>query len=146
MVYVTAPLDYEQKQYHQLPLQATETKKDGNSDSTLFVNVKDVNNCSPKFVQENYSIKVSEALPLGSTILDVKARDQDTGDNQNIEYSIKSASSSNDSDVFSINRLSGEISLKRSLDHERQVMHNFIVTATIKDLYLTQGRQWYWSM
>ena len=113
MVYVTAPLDYEQKQYHQLPLQATETKKGGYSDSTLFVNVKDVNDCSPQFVQENYSIKVSEALPLGSTILDIKARDQDTGDNQNIEYSIKSASSSNDSDVFSINRVSEKTSLKR---------------------------------
>ena len=60
--------------------------------------------------------------------MDVKARDQDTGDIPNI----KSASSSNDSDVFSINRLSEETSLKRSLDHERQVMHHFIVTATDK--------------
>ena len=58
--------------------------------------------------------------------------DENTEDNEIMQYSIKSASSSIDSDIFSIDRLSEEISLERSLDHKRQGMHRFIVTATDK--------------
>ena len=86
----------------------------------------------PRFIQDDFATEIYENQPISKFIMHIKAKDQNTEDNQNIEYSIKSASSSNDSDIFSINRLSEEISLKRSLDHERQVMHHFIVTATDK--------------
>ena len=58
----------------------------------------------------------------------MKTEDQNTEDNQNIEYSIKSASSSINSDIFSIDGLSEEISLERSLDHKRG---QFVTVTTI---------------
>ena len=131
VVYVTQSLDYERKQHHQLTLRATDSTAGGHTEAILFINVLDVNDCSPEFVKDSYSIDISEAMPRGSMILQVEARDQDTEVNQEIEYSLR-ADFGNSSDLFSIDAVTGEINLNRNLDHERQSLHHFTVVATDK--------------
>ena len=138
VVYVTSALDYEQKQFHQLTLRATDSQGGGYSESILLVNVQDVNDCAPVFSEESYNIQVPETLPPGSVIVKVEASDQDTGVNQEIEFSLR-PDFGNDSELFRINPETGEVSLERSLDHERLALHHLTVVATDKGPRLGPG-------
>ena len=129
VVYVVQSLDYENKQHHQLTLRATDSKGGGYSEAILLLHVLDVNDCSPVFLQESYTVEVSEATPSGSVILQVEARDQDSGINQEVEYSIR-PDHGNFSGVFSINSVTGEVRIERALDQERQTSHHISVVAT----------------
>jgi hypothetical protein len=76
VVYVTHSPDYEGKQQHQLiTLTATDSVAGGYTATILLINVLDVNDCSPEFVQKSYSIAISEAMPLGSIILQVVVKE-----------------------------------------------------------------------
>lgn len=58
--------------------------------TTLQVNVLDVNDHAPSFEWPEYDATVREGVPVGSTVVTVKATDQDTGRNAEVEYSIVS--------------------------------------------------------
>ena len=131
VVYVTSALDYEEKQFHQLTLRATDSKGGGYSEAILLVNVQDVNDCAPEFSKESYNVQVPESLPQGSVVARVEAKDQDTGVNQEIEFSLR-PDFGNYSDLFKIDPETGEIRLERSLDHERLALHHLTVVATDK--------------
>ena len=143
VVYVTQSLDYETKQHHQLTLRATESAAGGYTEAILFLNVEDVNDCSPKFVLDSYNVEVSEATPRDSVILKVNAKDQDTGYNQELEYSIRPGQD-NSSDMFSIHPVSGEVRMVRPVDRERQAVHNFLVVATDKGPQPRSGEAQVW--
>ena len=94
-------------------------------------NVQDVNDCAPEFSKESYNVQVPESLPQGSLVAKVEARDQDTGVNQEIEFSLR-PDFGNFSDLFKIDPETGEIRLERSLDHARLALHHLTVVATDK--------------
>lgn len=56
--------------------------------TTLQVNVLDANDHTPSFEGPEYDASVREGVPVGSTVITVKATDQDTGRNAEVEYSI----------------------------------------------------------
>lgn len=58
--------------------------------TTLQVNVLDANDHVPSFEWPEYDASVREGVPVGSTVITVKATDQDTGRNAEVEYSIVS--------------------------------------------------------
>lgn len=58
--------------------------------TTLQVNVLDTNDHTPSFECAEYDALVREGVPVGSTVITVKATDQDTGKNAEVEYSIVS--------------------------------------------------------
>lgn len=58
--------------------------------TTLQVNVLDSNDHAPSFEGPEYDASVREGVPVGSTVITVKATDQDTGRNAEVEYSIVS--------------------------------------------------------
>jgi len=131
VLFVTEGLDYETRQQHQLTLRATDTISSGYSESIIFISVEDVNDCSPRFLNDSYFVSVSEAQPHGSRIIQVQAEDLDSGVNQEIEYSLMSGPNQF-SDLFSINPNTGEIFLLRNLDYEREKSHHLKVLATDK--------------
>ena len=131
VIFVNEGLDYELKQLHQITLRATDTLSSGYSESIIFITVADVNDCTPEFLNDTYTISVSEAQPIGANILKVEAKDLDSGVNQEIEYSLRTTSLQF-SDLFSIDSASGEISLLRNLDYEREKVHRLHVYATDK--------------
>ena len=115
VIFVNEGLDFETKQRHQITLRATDTLSSGYSESIIFITVSDVNDCSPEFLNDTYTVSVSEAQPRGAKILTVEAKDLDTGVNQEIEYSLRTTAQQF-SDLFSIDSNTGEISLLRNLD------------------------------
>lgn len=56
--------------------------------TTLQVNVLDANDHTPSFEWSEYDATVREGVPVGSTVVTVKATDQDTGRNAEVEYCI----------------------------------------------------------
>lgn len=91
--------------------------------------LQDVNDCPPEFSQESYNVSISEAAQFGTSILTIYARDNDTGINQKIIYSLQK-DDNNATDLFYIDEIEGIIYLKQSLDHELATSHHFIVVAT----------------
>lgn len=84
--------------------------------TTLQVNVLDTNDHAPSFEWPEYDASVREGVPVGSTVITVKATDQDTGRNAEVEYSIVSTttggstSHAEDAAIFRIDpRLASEI-------------------------------------
>lgn len=51
---------------------------------TVHVIVQDVNDHSPEFERQIYSVTVAENLPVGSSVLQAHAVDKDTGLNAKI--------------------------------------------------------------
>uniref|UniRef100_A0A7E4VRE3 Secreted protein n=2 Tax=Panagrellus redivivus TaxID=6233 RepID=A0A7E4VRE3_PANRE len=98
-----------------------------NKESTAPVEfiVEDVNDNVPNFVQPLYTATTKENVPMGRTILQVRAFDKDAGENGRIVYTV-------DHDDFQVND-EGEISARRRLDadqkRERFFIYRFNVTA-----------------
>ena len=55
---------------------------------TVYINVKDVNDNSPEFRRSTYTTSVLEDVQVGAGIIDLEAKDLDSGDNGRILYSI----------------------------------------------------------
>ena len=74
---------------------------------------------------------VSEAAPLGSSVLTVSATDADSGNNSVINYHIEDYNHyTNDSAYFYIDSERGLILIKHALDHERRAEMVFYAVAT----------------
>ncbi|KAG1665576.1 Protocadherin Fat 4 [Nymphon striatum] len=105
-----------------------------NATSIIRVNINDVNDNSPKFDSDSYTLQIPENLPLGTEIqFRLKATDIDQGVNGKIiRYTAKSE------DVRTLLKLlmysmfiisPGTIILKASLDYEKKTKHTFAVIA-----------------
>ena len=80
------------------------------------VNVLDVNDNPPQFSRKLYSASVAESSAIGTEVLNVLATSLDIGINAEIKYSIVGG---NEHRHFTIDPLSGIISLAEPLDYER---------------------------
>ncbi|KAF2367299.1 Cadherin [Trinorchestia longiramus] len=98
-----------------------------NATSEVVIEVMDVNDHVPVFNQSEYYANVSEALDLGSVILQVSAVDDDSGDNGRITYDITSG---NDDQIFALDSESGVITLREELDYDTVPEHRLIIRAS----------------
>uniref|UniRef100_A0A3B5L6R0 Protocadherin 2 alpha c n=1 Tax=Xiphophorus couchianus TaxID=32473 RepID=A0A3B5L6R0_9TELE len=114
------PLDREKQSLIKLTLTATDGGKPAKSGTLLInVNVQDVNDNIPVFDKPLYKVRVPENTPSGAAVISVHARDLDEGLNGEIQYSLINQDNDNNVDKFTINQLTGEISVKGELDHEK---------------------------
>ena len=123
-------LDHDTVPSYQLTLSATSTGGD-KAYCTLTVNVRDVNDNSPEFISPSFLVHIPETTPIGAPIFAAMATDADGSAPANeIEYAIASSESEITS-TFAVDPLTGEISLRRSLDFEGGD-HNFtfVISAT----------------
>ncbi|XP_022815994.1 protocadherin-like wing polarity protein stan isoform X3 [Spodoptera litura] len=114
--------------------------------TTLQINVLDCNDHSPVFEMQQYESSVREGASPGTTVLTLKATDQDIGKNAEVEYSIDSVTAetltedTNESidnseqieaqDVFRIDGRSGALLTRSTLDREKVARYTVIVKAT----------------
>ncbi|XP_068148728.1 cadherin-87A [Drosophila tropicalis] len=112
--------------------------------TTVYVNVKDINDEKPKIEQANYAAYVSERTAIGESVLRVKAIDKDL--NSRLEYSLQGvvkattkagvsiANRSNyrAQEAFRIDQESGEIFVNSTLRHD--VAAIIIFTVAVRDL------------
>lgn len=102
--------------------------------TTLQVNVLDVNDHEPSFEWPEYEASAREGVPIGSTVIAVKATDQDVGRNGEVEYSIASVCGNDDKPedmlTFRIDPKSGVVTTRASLDRERSEIYTVIIQAS----------------
>uniref|UniRef100_A0A8D0CJ22 Protocadherin 2 alpha a 1 n=1 Tax=Scleropages formosus TaxID=113540 RepID=A0A8D0CJ22_SCLFO len=125
------PLDRERTAVHELLLTALDG---GNPPLSGLVNISivvlDINDNVPVFDQQKYSVSLQENLPIGTVIIKVNATDLDFGDNGVVEYSFGETVRGRGSELFELDRNSGEIRVKGLIDFEEKRSYEIHVQAT----------------
>ncbi|XP_030001918.1 protocadherin beta-16-like [Sphaeramia orbicularis] len=96
----------------------------------IFVTVLDANDNAPTFVKPQYRAKILENSPKGTSVTTVSASDKDIGSNGEVFYAI-STSKRQLSELFKIDRNTGEITLIGELDFEKA--NNYIMGVEVVD-------------
>ena len=96
------------------------------STARVFITVEDRNDNDPIFSQGSYLISRMESLSVGSTLLSVVATDADIGLNGNVTYRLLAGNSPG---LFELDRISGVLTLIRSLDAETALSHTLEIQA-----------------
>lgn len=121
------PLDREKRPGYTLTVTAQDQGHPPLSSTvTVEVTVMDINDHSPQFESSSYTADVSEDVPIGSLVLEVKAIDLDQGPNSQVVYYLSSGSQS----MFIIDQNTGRIITAAPLDRERTASYTFEVCAT----------------
>ncbi|XP_027764840.1 protocadherin gamma-A5-like, partial [Empidonax traillii] len=111
-------LDREEAAIHELVLRAIDGGDPARTGTArIRVTVVDANDNAPVFSQAEYTVRVPEDVPVGSTLVTVTATDADEGMNGNVRYSLKKETDMA-LDIFHLDSETGEITLMRSLDFE----------------------------
>nr|KAG5687683.1 hypothetical protein BaRGS_005934 [Batillaria attramentaria] len=105
--------------------------RDGGSPSlstsmTLNIEVADENDNAPVFTQAAYFFNVGEHERIGTEVGRVSARDNDIGDNARLTYGMEI---DDDGDLFTIDRITGDIYTSRVLETEVHSQLTFRVVA-----------------
>ena len=123
-------LDREKMAFHYFRVTAEyEQHRSLDAEADLTIIVDDVNDNAPKFELPSYSKVIPEDIYVGDTILDVRARDLDTGQNAAIRYSITNRVGVNE--AFRIGESSGAILVDRPLDREK--VQQYVLTVQASD-------------
>lgn len=93
----------------------------------VTVDVLDVNDNPPRFVNNSFFVDVPEKLPVGTVVTIVTASDIDAGNNGQVRYTIDQG---NGGGYFAINDTSGVINLVKQLDYERKRKYQLRVVAS----------------
>ncbi|NXU35086.1 PCDG5 protein, partial [Drymodes brunneopygia] len=122
-------LDREEAAFHDLVLRAIDGGDPARTGTArIRVTVLDANDNAPVFSQAEYTVRVPEDVPVGSTLVSVTATDADEGLNGHVKYSFHKISDRG-SELFHLDSETGEISLKDKLDFEEISFHELEVQA-----------------
>ena len=112
-------LDREVRDFYQMKVVAYDGGEPRRSGSVLVdITVLDTNDNKPEFENTTYEVSVSENIPIGKTIVKVKAIDQDSGMNGEVIYGFSAHTLQNYADLFKINKHTGEVFIVGSVDYE----------------------------
>uniref|UniRef100_A0AAY5EX24 Cadherin domain-containing protein n=1 Tax=Electrophorus electricus TaxID=8005 RepID=A0AAY5EX24_ELEEL len=126
-------LDREKLPEIQLTLTAVDGGKPARSGILhVVVNVEDVNDNIPAFSEALYKVRVSENSPLGTTVIKLVATDLDEGVNGELVYTLTAGGASKITDLFAIDPIIGEITIKGNLDHEENAAYEIRAQARDK--------------
>ncbi|XP_051939689.1 protocadherin Fat 1a isoform X3 [Hippocampus zosterae] len=128
VLHVAQPLDFETHPAYKLNIRATDSLTGSRSDVFVDIILEDINDNSPVFLSKSYYATISEASVIGTSVLQVEAKDFDTGRNQEIFYQLVEEKGKS-SNYFAIDRDTGLISTARALDHEETPQHHLRVRA-----------------
>ena len=122
-------LDYENIKSYVIQIQATD---DGNpklssiQNAVVYVTVTEVNDNRPQFLRSYYQTTIPENLPIGATVISVKAVDND-GVRESLSYSVLA----NTTD-FLIDSNTGAITVARQLDYE--LHKDYVLIVIVQDI------------
>ncbi|MGH0125783.1 UNVERIFIED_CONTAM: hypothetical protein FKN15_051024 [Acipenser sinensis] len=101
------------------------------SSSTVLVNVVDVNDVTPTFPRSfEGPFDITEGQP-GPRVWTLRAQDEDSGPNGQVEYSIVSGDPQNE---FVISPVEGELRVRRDAELDRENIAFYNITVQAKDL------------
>lgn len=128
VIHVIQPLDFETHPAYKLNVRATDSLTGAHSEVFVDIILVDVNDNGPVFLSRAYYANISEASVIGTSILQVHAKDSDTGNNQEVFFQLVEDKGKS-SDYFTIDRDTGEISTAQALDYEEVQQHKLLVRA-----------------
>ena len=107
-------------------------------EATLVIKIKDINDHAPKFHDcDSYSrvAAVEEEKPAGTSVIQVEAKDNDKGENGEVEYEILSTHSNEKNVPFRIDPLTGLITTNIVFDRESASakFNEYSITVKAKD-------------
>lgn len=130
-------LDRELVDVHYFRVTALDDSFPPRSGTTMLqINVLDANDHSPVFEMNEYDASVREGVSVGTTVITLKATDQDIGKNAEVEYTIRSingggtSTEEEDRHAFKIDSKTGVITTRTNLDRETTEVYTLIVGAT----------------
>ncbi|KAI3360563.1 hypothetical protein L3Q82_002284 [Scortum barcoo] len=132
---LTRSVDYESgHNLHSLQVRASEPDTGLSGVAEVVVHIMDENDCTPEFLHSIYTRdNVPESVAPGTSLLQVLARDCDSGVNSELSYFIHGG----DFDITS----GGMVSPARRLDYERpNHVYEFVVVAVDADLNASHAR------
>lgn len=94
--------------------------------SEIIINLLDVNDNAPKFVQESYTFSVPEDAEVRSLIGKVHAVDEDVGASRKVRYAFSIGSGGH----FNVDAESGILTVAKGLDRETIGTYNLTVVAS----------------
>ncbi|CAF0900840.1 unnamed protein product [Brachionus calyciflorus] len=109
-------LNYEKFKNYILKLNAIGENSAHTSTTEILVNVIDYPDRKPEFSQSPYYVRIPEEMNIGEPVLQVSAKDGDSGINNPCKYEI--IKNLPDSDYFTINSQTGLISVNKIIDLE----------------------------
>ena len=125
---VGSKLDRELKDEYTLLIEVSDLGTPSlSSNVTVSIEIMDENDNVPKFEQDIYKAEISENMVNNATVTQISATDRDLGDNALITYKIVS-----DDDHFSINPISGIVTVNKPLDRERHPFYTVLIRAADK--------------
>ncbi|XP_041845622.1 protocadherin alpha-8-like isoform X31 [Melanotaenia boesemani] len=132
---VQKPLDRETIESHSLILTALDGGKPPKSGTmNILVKVLDVNDNAPVFSKDVYAVILDENAPIGTTVVQVNATDLDEGPNGDIVYSFSKSTDHNILNVFSINPITGDVTVKGLIDYEKRDKYEIEIQASDKGI------------
>ncbi|XP_056135970.1 protocadherin Fat 1a [Lampris incognitus] len=126
VIHVIQPLDFETHPAYKLSVRATDSLTGAHSKVFVDIILEDVNDNPPVFLSKSYNASISEASVIGTSVLQVVAKDSDTGSNKEVFYQLVEDKEKS-SDFFSIDHDTGAIFTTQALDHEETQQHNLRV-------------------
>ncbi|XP_056327813.1 protocadherin alpha-2-like isoform X4 [Danio aesculapii] len=126
-------LDREKQPVIKLTLTAVDGGKPPRSGTiNIIVNIEDVNDNIPVFSKPLFKTRVVENSPFGTSVIQVHASDPDEGPNGEIVYSLVSQDNENNADAFAIDPETGVITVKGTVDYEKNAAVEIRVQAKDK--------------
>ena len=124
-------LDHERQEGYQLNVIA----RDGGSPprtGTLLVNITivDENDNEPVFTEPAYAVTVDEDVREGFVLLRLTATDRDSGDNGRVRYRLSPQQARSVLDMFSINSVTGELTVAGVIEDSDKDSYDIVVEAT----------------
>nr|XP_015840549.1 PREDICTED: fat-like cadherin-related tumor suppressor homolog isoform X8 [Tribolium castaneum] len=120
-------LDYEAQNEYSLNISVSDSVH--TVYTQLNVSVIDINDHRPEFSESTYKVEISEAVPVNTEILRLRATDKD--DDSKLIYSLYSARNLISLQTFKVDSITGVIYLTDNLDRESLDEH--ILTVMVRD-------------
>ena len=136
-LYLAKAVDYEVLKLYQMTVTATDKGVPLlSSDTRLTVNIEDVNDNSPEFVNLPNTLDVTENTALFTSILQISAQDRDVGSNGQVTYYI--AVEDPPESVFVIQN--NNLMMKKALDREKTSSYHLTIVATDMAMPVSERR------
>lgn len=136
---VAKELDREMQSEYRLEVRALDTSTLNNPQSsavTVRIDVLDVNDNAPQWVQDPITISISEDADIGTSVYKFTAFDTDTKNNGDIRYSL--VDPNHNLKMFSIDSITGTLILSSPLDYENVSEYTLIIKATDQCLNISK--------
>ncbi|XP_066525484.1 protocadherin gamma-A11-like [Hoplias malabaricus] len=126
-------LDRESSARHDLILTAVDGGKPQRTGTlSITVVVSDVNDNPPVCGKQKYTVTVKEDAPEGTFLMRINATDSDEGVNGEVEYTLRNAFRNGASELFELDRGTGDLRIKSGLNFEEKQVYDLKIVAADK--------------